>query len=154
DTSKGHLYQIWRARLIREQVLLGATSVPEFVLYEGAGISEISFAFDQNMRPVLSFVQAGQPKIRWHDPVAGAQVVTDLPASALTPKVLLDDKRPTQESSSDVILAYVRDGGLYFRQQRDRYLVERLLATGITTGILRFGLSDQLRLQFMMEVPP
>lgn len=154
DTSKGHLYQIWRARLIREQVLLGAPSVPEFVLYEGSGITEISFAFDQNMRPVLAFMQAGQPKIRWHDPVAGGQVVTDLPAAALTPKVLLDDKRPTQENNSDVILAYVRDGGLYFRQQRDRYLVERLLATGITTGILRFGLSDQLRLQFMMEVPP
>jgi hypothetical protein len=154
DSTQGNQYQVWRARLIRNQVLLSAQNTAEFVLYEAPDITEISFSFDQNMRPVLSFVQAGRAKIRWYDPVASAQVVTDLPASAITPKVLLDDKRQTQTSRSDVILAYVRDGGLYYRQQRDRYLVERLLATGITSGILRIGFSDQLRLQFMMEVPP
>jgi hypothetical protein len=154
DSSMGSQYQMWRARLIRNQVLLSAANTTEFVLYEASGITEISFTFDQNMRPVLAFVQAGLPKIRWYDPVSSGQVVTDLPAAAITPRVVLDDKRALQSSISDVILAYVRNGGLYYRQQRDRYQVERLLASGITSGILRLGFSDQLRLQFMMEVPP
>lgn len=154
DSSMGSQYQVWRARLIRNQVLLSAPNTPEFVLFQGSGISEISFTFDQNMRPVLAFVQAGQPKIWWYDPSSSGQVVTNLPASAITPRVILDDKRAQENSISDVILAYVRNGGLYYRQQRERYLIERLLASGITSGILRIGFSDQLRLQFMMEVPP
>ena len=154
DSSQGNQYQVWRARLIRDQVLLSAQNTDEFVLYEAPGITEISFTFDQNMRPVLSFMQAGRAKLRWYDPSAGGQVVTDLPATAITPRVILDDKREKQSSLSDVIIAYVRDGGLYYRQQRDRYQIERLLASGITSGLLRIGFSDQLRLQFMMEVPP
>jgi len=154
DSSKGNAYQVWRGRLIRNQVLLSAPNTPEFLLFEASGITEISFTFDQNMRPVLAFVQAGIAKLRWYDPLAGAQVVTNLPANTITPKVILDDKRQTQNSKGDVILGYVRNGGLYFRQQRERYLVERLLASGIKSGILRIGFSDQLRLQFMMEVPP
>lgn len=154
DTSQGHTFQIWRARLIRERVMLGAPNTPEFVLYEGAGITEISFAFDQLMRPVLAFMQAGQPKILWYDSSVPGQVVTNLPAGTITPRVILDDKRVTQAQASDVILAYVRSGNLYFCQQRERFTVERLLATGLESGILRIGFSNRLRLQFMMEVPP
>ncbi|MBX9754169.1 MAG: hypothetical protein K2X80_05415 [Pseudomonadaceae bacterium] len=156
DTSKGLLYQRWRARLIDgHTVLLDAPNVPAFALYEGAGITEISFSFDSNMRPVLAFVQAGAAKLRWFDSVVGEQVITEIGAGALTPRVSLDDKRIVGSDGyqiSDVILGYVRDGSLYYRQQRDRFTVERLLATGITKGLIKIGFSRGLRLQFMLEI--
>lgn len=152
DSTRGNQYQIWQALLIKDRVLVSAPNTPEFVMYEGQGLTEISLTFDQNMRPVLAFVQNGVARYRWYDPTVGAQIVTDLPAGSITPKVILDDKRQTQTSNCDVILAYVRGGGLYYRQQRDRYQIERLLTDGVTTSLLRIGFSDQLRLQFMMEV--
>ncbi|WP_443690423.1 hypothetical protein [Pseudomonas sp.] len=152
DSTRGNQYQIWQALLIKDQVLISAPNTPEFVMFAGPGLTEISLTFDQNMRPVLAFMQSGVARYRWYDPTVGAQIVTDLPAGSITPKVILDDKRQTQTSNCDVILAYVRAGGLYYRQQRDRYQIERLLTDGVTTSLLRIGFSDQLRLQFMMEV--
>ena len=53
---------------------------------------------------------------------------------AVNPRVTLDDKRRGQTSSSDVILAYLRAGSLYYRQQRDRYLTEYLLTANPPCG--------------------
>lgn len=153
DNSRGNSYQIWTALLIRNQVLVSAPNTPEFVMYEGEGLTEISLTFDQNMRPVLSMMQNGVARFLWYDPQVAVQVLTDLPSGSISPKVILDDKRATQAQNCDVILGYVRGGGLYYRQQRDRFQIERLLTDGVTTKLLRIGFSDQLRLQFMMEVP-
>jgi len=151
DPSRGSQYQRWRGRLIGNDILLDAPEVEPFAVYSGAGITEISFTFDQNMRPAIAFVQAGVAKLWWFDSVAGAQVVTEYPG-AITPRVILDDKRFTQTSNSDVILGYVRDGALYYRQQRDRFTIERLLDAGPHVGLVKIGFNVQLRLQFLMEI--
>lgn len=158
DPSAGFLYQRWRARLLeagtpQSKVLLSAPNAPEFTLIELPGLTEISISFDQNMRPVLAFMQAGTAKLRWFDPVVSAQVITEIGPDVITPRVSLDDKRKiaTRDSQvNDVILAYVRGGNLYYRQQRDRYSVERLLATAVTP-LIKIGFSRGLRLQFMHE---
>jgi hypothetical protein len=151
DPSQGSNYQRWRGRLIGDDIILDAPEVEPFAVLSGPDITEISFTFDQNMRPAVAFVQAGMAKLRWFDTVAGAQVITEYPG-AITPRVVLDDKRFTQTSSSDIIFGYVRDGALYYRQQRDRYTIERLLDAGPHVGLIKIGFNVQLRLQFLMEI--
>ncbi len=159
DTSEGLLYQKWRARLFNAgktdaHVLLDAREVPEFVWLTVPGMTEISFTFDASMRPTVAYVAGGQAYLSWFDSVENAYVTTALAANVITPRVSMDDKRYVGSNGyqvSDVILAYIRNGNLYYRQQRDRYTIERLLETGVTP-LIKIGINRGLRLQFMHEV--
>lgn len=155
DASEGLLYQRWRARLFdagrdESRVMLSAPNTPEFEAYAAPGITEISFTFDRNMSVAMAFVQGGTAKLWWFDSLASSMVVTDIGASVASPRVAHDDKRDFASSWSDVILAYVRDNNLYYRQQRDRYLTERLLAEGVRP-LIKIGMGRGLRMQFMYE---
>lgn len=158
DPSMGLLYQRWRARLFNagqanSYVVLDARDVPEFVWMTVPDMTEISFSFDANMQPTVAYVANGQAYLNWFDSIASDYVTTTLAADVKTPRVSMDDKRLVGSQGyqlSDVILAYVRGGNLYYRQQRDRYQVERLLATGVKP-LIKIGFSRGLRLQFMSE---
>ena len=159
DASQGLLYQRWRARLFEQGtadsvVVLDAPEVAPFELVRLPGITEISISFDQQMRPTLAYVQSGVSYLRWFDTVPGQYVTTTLGADIITPRVTMDDKRLTGSNgyqSNDVILAYIRAGNLYYRQQRDRFTIERLLKVGVKP-LIKIGMSRGLRLQFMSEV--
>lgn len=153
DASQGLQVQIWTCRADGATgiVYLSAPVVPEIVLFTAPGISELSLAFDQNMRPFVAFVQGGQAKFRWYDTVLGANRITDLDVEDRSPKCCMDDKRPWQvaQGANDVILAYLRGDSMYYRQQRDRYEIERLLATGLEgKRLLKVGMNEAMRLQF------
>jgi hypothetical protein len=160
DPSAGLRDRVWTVVADEAGVVrLSAPSVFETAIFTAPGITEISLTFDQNMRPFFAFVQNGQAKFRWYDTVLGANRITDLSPADRWPKVSIDDKRQsaTEQGMSDVILAYVRDGQLYFRQQRDRFEVERHL-DGTAAGfpvvpgrLLRVGMNRENRLQFMFE---
>lgn len=159
DTSMGLLYQRWRALLFNageadSYVQLDAPTVAAFTLVSLPGMTEISFTFDQLMRPVLAYVQSGSCYLRWYDSAASAYVTDLIGAGIVTPRVAMDDKRFTSSGglqTNDVILAYVRGGDLYYRQQRDRYTIERLLKTTVKP-LVKVGFSRGLRFQFMFEV--
>ena len=147
DVSQGLQAQRWRMRLIDGEFWLDAPSVPEFIAYTAPGSSEVSFTFDQLGRLVLAYVQNDQPKLYWFDAAVPGFVVTELPGDAITPKVILDDKRFTQVLVSDVILQYVRAGRLKVRMQRDRFLIEYDLSPGPWTAVAKLGFNRGLRLQ-------
>lgn len=159
NPSEGMLYQRWRARLFNagradSYVMLDAREVPEIVWLTVANMTEISFSFDASMQPVVAYVADGRAYLNWYDSQASAYVTTQLAVDVITPRVSLDDKRFLGSNGyqiSDVILAYVRGASLYYRQQRDRYSVERLLAVDVKP-LIRIGMSRQLRMQFMHEV--
>lgn len=154
DPTQGLNYQVWSARISEDfkDIVVSADTVSDTVLYSGNDISEVSLSFDQNMRPVLAFVEGGITKLRWFDTTVQQQVVTSYGADHITPRVSLDDKRLTQSSNSDVIFAYLRNGNLYYRQQRDRYLTEYLLAENVgASGIVKFGMGRNWRLHFLMR---
>lgn len=153
DASLGLQVQRWICRADNDTgvVYLGAETVPETVLFTAEGITELSLAFDQNMRPFVAFTQLGQAKYRWYDTVLGANRITELDPEDRTPKCCMDDKRAWQVSqgANDIILAYLRGDSLYYRQQRERYEVERLLATGLEgKRLLKVGMNEAMRLQF------
>lgn len=159
DPSRGLNYQRWKA-ILRESgrstsyVLMSAPNTPEFVVASIPNMTEFSFTFDQNMQPTIAYVAGGASYLRWFDSTISGFTVTNLGAGVITPRVTYDDKRTLATNgyqTSDVILAYVRDGNLYTRMQRDRYGVEYLQETGVKP-LVKIGFSRGLRLQFMHEV--
>lgn len=149
DASQGLLVRNWRCWLNYIDVMLQAEGGSPVLLFQEVGITELAFCFDQNMRYSVAFVQAGVLKLRWYDSSVGA-FVTSVFDEAVNPKLALDDKRATQIAQSDMILAYIRGSTLYYRQQRDRFLVERVLRTDLypNTKLKNIGMSKNLRLQF------
>lgn len=165
DPSQGLLYQRWRAKIVGDDIVFDSPAVTPVVVFTRPGITEISFTFDQNMRPVIAFFAGGRGYLRWYDTAVGNQVVTPLAEDVITPRVTLDDKRATQSGISDIILAYKRGNNLYYRQQRDRFTIEYDPTADMpepersetraqiarSKGVIKIGMSRQLRLNFMLE---
>jgi len=147
DGTQGMLVRDWWAEIVGDDIVIANSDGPQQTLSK-PGTTEVSLSFDRNMRVALAWVQGGEKYLRWFDPVANAMVETTLDAGIQNPRLCYDDKRVTQESASDVILAYIRSGNLYFRQQRDRYTVERLLGPVPATYLLNIGMNRGNRLQF------
>lgn len=150
DPSEGLLYQVWKARLENDHVYISAENTPEYSIFSGSGITEISFSFDQNMRFTLAYVENGNAKLYWYDSTTQGMTITNFGSSVKNPRITLDDKRSTQSENSDIIMVYIKNMNLYYRQQRDRFSVEYLLKTGVSK-LKKIGMNDKLRLQFLTE---
>lgn len=153
DASLGLRVRYWK--LFYEPPLVRIKTTDDtFVttLFSQANVSHLSFTFDQNMRPAVVYMLAdGHMRLRWYDAVVQQTVTTDF-GTGRTPRLAMDDKRiaATEAGTSDMILAYIRDAGLYYRQQRDRFTVERQLASGIKPEekLVQMGMSRGWRMQF------
>jgi hypothetical protein len=148
DSSQGLRVKVWRGRLVDNQIILDADDVSPIVVVSGSGITEFQFTFDQNMRPFVCYVEDGSAKFYWYDSNIASFATTVMASGVTNPRCALDDKRSMQSSLSDIILAYVREGSLYFRAQRDRYLAEYQLIDGGVDELVQMGMSRGNRLQF------
>lgn len=150
DASQGLQVQLWTLRYEDGDFLLSAENVPETVLFSRPGVEQIGLAFDNNMAPFVAFQDAGGVACRWFDPSQGEFVISDyLPAGSHSPRCTLDEKRELLDPWRDIILAYLRDGNLYYRQQRDNYGIERLLTDEYDlTRLAAVGMNRQNSLQF------
>ncbi len=156
DPSQGLEVHRWIARYdpATGDVSVAAPGVIETTVFTALGVTSLSLAFDQNMRPFVAFVQNGRAKFFWFDTVLGETLITELPEDARTPQCCMDDKREMQTSqgANDVIIAYLRGTSLCYRQQRDRYEVEYILTNAAPgTRLLRMGMNQGRRLQFEFE---
>ena len=150
DPSAGLYYQIWQALVHDGGVrLYDADEVPTEIL-TALNITEMSFTFDQNGRPSICFTQYGQTKIYWFDSSLGGVTTTTIGSGIGSPKVILDDKRSSQTGSSDIIMGYIKNNQLCYRQQRDRFLIEYVLATNVAGRLQKLGMGNNLRLQFVV----
>ena len=157
DPSQGLQVQVWVFEITNYDPVMGGDGVsvrPEaggapVVFYTGAGITEVSGAFDANMNPTIAFVEAGVTKLRWYDSSLPGYVVTLFPGY-ISPRLTLDDKREAAGSSRDILLFYLLPGGsLNHRIQRDRYGVEYQLMTDDPRRVAlgRIGMNDGFRMQ-------
>lgn len=157
DPSLGLNYQVWTAEIvsdvIEDNIMLSAPTFPATSVYTGDDITEVSLAFDQSMQPAVAFVEAGVAKLLWYDTTVSELVATEIPGNVTHPRVALDDNREFNRANSDIILAYIRDGALYYRQQRDRYTIERQLSSGPWIALVRIGMGSTLRFQFQVVAP-
>jgi hypothetical protein len=125
------------------------------MLFTRLGITQLSGAFDQNMNPAVAFIDGTDAWLWFFDTVLNAYTFLALPAGARTPFLTMDDKRPTANSYNDILLFYVLDTNLVYRQQRNRFQVERILHSfnGPQVDILRVGMNKGLRVQIEVEGP-
>lgn len=152
DTSQGLSVRQWHAEYRAPDVVMWADGVPEAVVLSRPGLTEIALAFDQNMNPFIAFMDAGGLAWWYYNSLTAQMEVSPYaPAGSHSPRATLDDNRDLAGGWSDIILAYVRDGALYYRQQRDRYATERLLHPDIGENTLAtVGMGTGLRLQFQL----
>lgn len=159
DSTGGLSSKIWTIRGLRNpdtgeiDVVVDADGVPTTVLFSGLDITEVSLAFDQNMNPFVAYVQSGQAKFWWYDSTIPGMTVTNLPVGSTSPRCCLDERRPQNITNSDIVLSYIRSGSLYFRLQRERYLTEHLLMSGLgpEAQLVDLGMNTSLRLQWRLR---
>jgi len=151
--------QIWQARLLNageqhSHIQMQAESVPPFIIWQQPYLEEFSFSFDQNMQPVLAYVQSGQAKLRFFDSVPQAFSIIELEQGAITPRVALDDKRDfLGYAQSDVILGYVLNGNLVKRLGSERYLNTHLVQADVGhAGLIKIGMNRRLRFQYRVKI--
>lgn len=156
DPSLGLKGNVWKIETVNNSVYVTKNDGPRQFLFERVNvISEVSLAFDQNMNPFVAFVETGTDNIPrawywWFDTTVLEQVFTQLPEGSITPRATLDDKRAISYLYSDIILAYLRQGTLFIRVQRDRFMVEYPLYYGLDGKLIKVGLNHKLRLQFQI----
>jgi hypothetical protein len=143
DPSQGLRVKVWTCTIIAsglplvpDQVTVESDDDPPVVLFSALGITEVCLAFDQNMRPFVAFVSQGIAKFYWYDSLIENTTITDLPAGSSSPRCTLDDTRALQDGTSDIILVYIDDGNLYYRQERDRYTIQYVLYADINLDII------------------
>jgi len=156
NPSQGINVRDWRIRYVGTNILIsGSPYTTETTLISAVGVTEISLAFDQNMRPAVAYIEAGQPKLYWFDSFVSTQVTTLLATDIVSTYLTTDDKRDvaSQTNTNDILLFYVRASSLFYRQQRDRFSIERLLAVLTEPGVLvAAGMNTGNRVQ--IEVQP
>ena len=111
-----------------------------------AGVLAVSLAFNNNMDVAIAYQKATGSYLYYYDTIS-ASYQTFQVLGTDSCRTGVDDPRLFNNAASDVIFAYTKLGVLYYRQQRDRYLVE--YTVGPAKGILkRVGPNVGYRFQF------
>lgn len=111
-------------------------------------VAEISGTFDQNGRPQVFFNTGSELCLWWYDPVAGANRTTAFGVGS-NPFCTFDLKYGVDTEFSDVLLFYLREGAIYYRQQRDRYTIE--YPTPVTENAVFIEAAD-MAIDYRMQV--
>lgn len=164
DSSRGLNYKLWtlEAVLNKETALYdvivsapGGVSPTESsrVLFSRADLMSVDLAFDQNMNPVVAYMQGTQARYFWYDPISVGYIHSDLPAGCYDVRCTMDERRNFNIENSDVTLAYLRAGNLCVRYQRDRYSLETVLigALGSQARLISVARNRGLRLQWHLR---
>lgn len=124
DPSQGLQVQVWECRVQGGVIQVSPEGMATWTdVTSDTGITEVSLAFDQNMRPTIAYVAGGVAKMYWYDSDSAAYVTSTFP-DAVSPVVLMDDKRTMEIGLNDILLFYIREGRIWHRVQRERFLIE------------------------------
>lgn len=153
DTSQGLQVYIWKC-YYRDNWICIENDVVKHQLINVENVKSLSLSFDFNMHPTIAYTTENVAKqisafLYWYDTAQAAQITTEYGTAYLTPQVSLDDHRLHQSANSDIIFAYIKSGNLFYRQQRDRFLVERLLQENVGgVDLTQIGMTTKNRFQF------
>lgn len=161
DPSQGLRVQTWGIRWIGGIVAIFSPTQPDRILFEVENpIKRAALAFDQNMRPSVAFSEdtpeGFRNRLYWYDPTTQAHTFMELPLDAIYPAISLDDTNLEHTSTSDMLLAYINEGGdLTVLRQRDRFLVPYIYPTNLSLGsyVEKVGMNVGNRFQFKIATP-
>lgn len=108
--------------------------------------ASVDLAFDQGDHHFVAWEVPGNKIImRWYDPLIPGYVTTEI-AEGNNPCCQIDDYRPIYALDSDIFLFYQRGDFVFYRMQRDRYLVEYEVPHSLQDIILETcGMGTNLR---------
>lgn len=135
----------WAGRVADGQLHLSAPGVPEAAYLAVPDATSVTFSFDRNMAPAVCWNTPAGAHFYWFDSALPGYTTTSYPGVS-NAMVTHDDVRNIAESRSDVVLVYQRAGGLYYRQQRERYLIEHTIAAEAEGDLIQCGMGNQGRL--------
>ena len=141
DPSQGSRYQTWHAGYFGGAVQVRPYSSSTWrSIRTIANVTELSFTFDNQARPVIAYVQSGVAYLAWFN---GAWVDVALGTAARGPMLAQDGSLVADVSAMGVVVAYLRNGQLYARESRFNYSVELALGTApaSSTRVARMGMS-------------
>lgn len=160
DGTKGMMVRVWTVYVVQNsQVWVKAQGVAPSMLFDrGVNILELALAFDNNMNPVVAFREGavgtvGNSYRWWFDSTDSTQKFTALAAGVRSLRACVDDHRPSESGSSDVVVTYIRGQNLCATYQRERYAVEDVLASSIgpNAEIVDVSMNNVARLQWHMK---
>ena len=155
DTSEGLTYQNWVLSwdaASGDFIALAEITGESVVVLTVADVNYLTFTFDQNARITITYTTISS-YLYWYDTSLGQTVTTDLGADVISLSISLDDKRSTKNVANDMLLWYTKDLNpfghtLYMLRQRDRFLTEYTMETGIEKPYIQnIGMTDELRVQ-------
>lgn len=149
DTSKGMQVKIWTCKYIGNQIIITDGLISHTVL-NVENVTALSFAFDLSMRPVVTYVVNAETYLNWYDTAISQRVTTNFGIEYITPQLALDEHRAFQSANADVIFAYLRDGILRTRLQRDRYQIEHTYTA--SQELVQIGMTTNYRFAFASKV--
>lgn len=151
DGNAGQFDTVWTCEVVGSTVQLRHDGISAINLFNRANINDIALAFTQNMQPTVAWTETdGSGWLRYFDTDTLDFAILSL-GSIRTPRLALDDKRPQSSSISDVLLVYVKDNKIVYRQQRDKFQTEyELLTVNSSTTLVRIGMKD-LKMHFVLE---
>lgn len=153
DTSQGLQVNIWKC-YYRDNWICIENEVVKHQLLKVENVKSLSLSFDFNMHPTIAYTTENANKkisafLYWYDTAQAKQITTEYGVDYKTPQVSLDDHRLHQSANADIIFAYIKNENLYYRQQRDRFLIERLLHEGVgDVELTQIGMTTKNRFQF------
>jgi hypothetical protein len=152
DPSEGLQYQVWDAYYNGTEIRIHSADGYDGLLVTSSTVTEVALSFDQNMRPVVAYVDDGQTKLLWYDSETAEQITTVI-ANAKSPMLGLDTKRKEFTDISDVILVYLKGLQVCCRVQRDRFTIEYVAGTVETSNarILGVGMNKGNRFQIYVR---
>ena len=160
--NSGLEYQFWYLEVVNpgesnSYIAVSAPNTPWTTIVTTSGITWARLAFDQNMHPTISFMDNTGNHLFWWDPTIPGNAILNLPSYATYPCVTMDDKRNTSTllGSNDIILGYVGNNDLMYRQERDRYGIEYTLYSNVNTLVAnpflnKIGMDVNYKLQFQI----
>ena len=151
DPSKELNNKFWAAYVDAGDLYLSDTVnlTNTLILSEPDGIAKVALAFDQNANDTYAYItELGELKLRFYDSlIPGDSLVSFGTAQSVT--LTMDMKYYPSSGQSDILLYYIRDGAIYCRVQRDRFLIEH--STPVTTGASRL-LDSGMRKDYRFQV--
>lgn len=149
DSSQGLKVKLWTA-YYENGMIKAKTDNVVHDLISISDVSALSIAFDLNMQPILSYVVNDEVFLWWYDTAVAQHVTSNFGSSIITPQLSLDERRELNSASADVIFAYIKQGRLCIRLQRDRYQIEYELGAG--QALIQIGMMTNNRFGFATKI--
>jgi len=151
DASEGRSVKVWTAYYEKGSIIVKPNAEPIAFTMAVKNVLSLAIAFDQAMTLVLCWTTYGGALLYYFDTIT-SKYITRTFQNIDSCRVAADNTTDYYASKSDIIFSYTIEGTLRYRQQRDRYDKEYIVA--VTDKIVtRTGPTKNNRFQFELKTP-